>query len=119
MKLNQLFGSVPAIEIGGLAIDSRKVKPGDMYFCLEGMVNDGHAFAADAVKAGAVCIVHAKDLDEMPEGAVYVKVGDEVIIMGSDGKHTILADDIANATGTINYEITCAFGQRLPKVYVK
>lgn len=36
----------------------------------------GHAFAADAVKAGAVCIVHAKDLDEMPEGAVYVKVGD-------------------------------------------
>ena len=76
MKLNQLFGSVPAIEIGGLAIDSRKVKPGDMYFCLEGMVNDGHAFAADAVKAGAVCIVHAKDLDEMPEGAVYVKVGD-------------------------------------------
>ena len=76
MKLNQLFGSVPAIEIGGLAIDSRKVKPGDMYFCLEGMVNDGHAFAADAVKAGAVCIVHAKDLDEMPEGAVYVKVSD-------------------------------------------
>ena len=54
MKLNQLFGSVPAIEIGGLAIDSRKVKPGDMYFCLEGMVNDGHAFAADAVQAGAV-----------------------------------------------------------------
>ena len=74
MKLNQLFGSVPAIEIGGLAIDSRKVKPGDMYFCLEGMVNDGHAFAADAVKAGAVCIVHAKDLDEMPEGAVYVNL---------------------------------------------
>ncbi|MEG0291520.1 MAG: alanine racemase [Anaerovoracaceae bacterium] len=48
-----------------------------------------------------------------------VKVGDEVIIMGSDGKNTILADDIAEATGTINYEICCAFGQRLPKVYIR
>jgi alanine racemase len=48
-----------------------------------------------------------------------VKEGDEVILMGSDGIHTILADDIAKATGTINYEIVCAFGQRLPKVYVK
>ena len=48
-----------------------------------------------------------------------VKVGDEVIVMGSDGVNSILADDIAEATGTINYEICCAFGQRLPKVYVK
>jgi hypothetical protein len=50
---------------------------------------------------------------------LLVKVGDEVIIMGTDGTHTILAEDIAKATGTINYEIICAFGQRLPKVYVK
>ena len=55
------------------------------------------------------------DVTDVPD----VKVGDEVIIMGSDGKNTILADDIARATGTISYEICCAFGQRLPKVYVK
>ena len=48
----------------------------------------------------------------------YVRVGDEVTIMGKDGIYEISADDIANATGTINYEIACAFGQRLPKVYV-
>jgi alanine racemase len=48
-----------------------------------------------------------------------VKVGDEVIIMGSDGQNTILADDLGDGTGTINYEIVCAFGQRLPKVYVR
>ena len=62
--------------------------------------------------AGNICMV---DVTDVPE----VKVGDEVIIMGTDGTHTILADDIARATGTINYEIVCAFGQRLPKVYVK
>lgn len=58
------------------------------------------------------CMVDLTDVDG-------VKVGDEVIIMGSDGTHTILADDIAAATGTINYEIVCAFGQRLPKIYIR
>ena len=48
----------------------------------------------------------------------YVRVGDEVTVMGKDGIYEISADDIADATGTINYEIACAFGQRLPKVYV-
>ena len=48
----------------------------------------------------------------------YVRIGDEVTIMGKDGIYEISADDIAEATGTINYEIACAFGQRLPKVYV-
>lgn len=66
--------------------------------------------------AGNICMDQCMiDVTDVPD----VKVGDEVIIMGTDGKNTILADDIANATGTINYEIVCAFGQRLPKVYVK
>lgn len=66
--------------------------------------------------AGNICMDQCMiDVTDVPN----VKVGDEVIIMGSDGINTILADDIANATGTINYEITCALGQRLPKVYVK
>lgn len=66
--------------------------------------------------AGNICMDQCMiDVSNVPN----VKVGDEVIVMGSDGINTILADDIAEATGTINYEICCAFGQRLPKVYVK
>ena len=65
---------------------------------------------------GNICMDQCMiDVTDVPD----VKLGDEVIVMGSDGTNTILADDIARATGTINYEITCAFGQRLPKVYVK
>ena len=62
-----------------------------------------------------------KTFEQIPllvEGADPAKTR-ELSIMGTDGKNTILADDIAAATGTINYEIVCAFGQRLPKVYVK
>jgi alanine racemase len=66
--------------------------------------------------AGNICMDQCMiDVTDVPG----VEVGDEVILMGTDGINTILADDIADATGTINYEIVCAFGQRLPKVYVK
>lgn len=66
--------------------------------------------------AGNICMDQCMiDVTDVPN----VKVGDEVIVMGSDGTNTILADDIAHATGTINYEIVCAFGQRLPKVYCR
>ncbi|MCI9596469.1 MAG: alanine racemase [Firmicutes bacterium] len=66
--------------------------------------------------AGNICMDQCMvDVTDVPD----VKVGDEVIIMGSDGTNTILADDIGDATGTINYEIVCAFGQRLPKIYVR
>lgn len=66
--------------------------------------------------AGNICMDQCMvDVTDVPD----VKPGDEVIIMGSDGTNTILAEDIAGATGTINYEIICAFGQRLPKLYVQ
>ena len=66
--------------------------------------------------AGNICMDQCMvDVTDVPD----VEEGDEVILMGTDGIHTILADDIAKATGTINYEIVCAFGQRLPKVYLK
>lgn len=66
--------------------------------------------------AGNICMDQCMiDVTDVPG----VKEGDEVIVMGTDGSNTILADDIADATGTINYEIVCAFGQRLPKIYIK
>ena len=65
--------------------------------------------------AGNICMDQCMvDVSAVPN----VKIGDEVIVMGSDGVNSVTADDIANTTGTINYEICCAFGQRLPKVYV-
>lgn len=48
-----------------------------------------------------------------------VEVGDEVTVIGTSGKETITVDSIANLLGTINYEIVCAFDNRLPKVFVQ
>lgn len=66
--------------------------------------------------AGNICMDQCMvDVTDVPD----VKPGDEVIVMGSDGMHTISAEDIGDATGTIDYEICCAFGQRLPKIYIR
>lgn len=48
-----------------------------------------------------------------------VNVGDEVILIGSDGKNEISVDDIAEKLNTINYEIVCMVGRRIPRVYTK
>lgn len=45
-------------------------------------------------------------------------IGTEVIIMGKSGDDAITADELAGLIGTINYEITCGFGQRLPKLFI-
>ena len=34
------------------------------------------------------------------------------------GRSVVTLDDMANKLGTIHYELACAFGMRLPKVYV-
>ena len=66
--------------------------------------------------AGNICMDQCMiDVTDVPS----VKPGDEVIITGSDGINTIPIDEIARETGTICNEIVCAFGQRLPKVYIR
>ncbi len=45
----------------GVSIDSRNVKPGNLFFCLAGERVDGHDFALDAARAGACAIVAARN----------------------------------------------------------
>jgi len=47
-----------------------------------------------------------------------VAVGDPVTLLGSDGDERILAEDVARALGTINYEVTCGLLPRVPRVTV-
>jgi alanine racemase len=46
-----------------------------------------------------------------------VRVGDGVTLIGRESQDAIWADDIAEWTGTIPYEILCAIGPRIPRVY--
>lgn len=52
-------------------------------------------------------------------GIEDVKVGDEVVLFGKQKGSFISIDEIAEKLGTINYEVVCMIGKRVPRVYVK
>ena len=56
--------------------DSRVKMEDAIFFCIIGLVNDGHNFIAQAIENGAICIVHSKELDKYYEGITYLKVDD-------------------------------------------
>ena len=45
-----------------------------------------------------------------------VRVGDYAVLIGKSGEEMITADDIADMTGTIGYEIVCGISSRVPRV---
>ena len=46
-----------------------------------------------------------------------VTVGDEVVLIGKQGEHSVSADDWADALGTIGYEIVCGISPRIFRRY--
>ena len=52
-------------------------------------------------------------------GLTKVKEGDEVVLIGAQGKNTITAEEVAVNCGTIPYEVTCWISSRVPRVYKK
>lgn len=65
---------------------------------------------------GRVCMDQLM-LDVSNIGGVHE--GDIVTVFGTDDKETITVDELADLIGTINYEIICLIGKRVPRVYVK
>ncbi|MDD2695964.1 MAG: alanine racemase [Anaerolineales bacterium] len=64
---------------------------------------------------GRVCMDYAMlSLQATPAA----QPGDEVVLIGRQGEAHISAEDIAARWGTINYEVACAVGARVPRVYL-
>ena len=76
MLLSNIFNDAPDIEIKNLMSDSRKKSRDGLFFCLKGMVFDGHRFVNQAIEQGAIAIVHSDDLPSKKEGIVYIQVKD-------------------------------------------
>jgi alanine racemase len=65
---------------------------------------------------GVVCMdLVMIDVTDIPG----VGLGDEAILMGSQGSEVITAEDIAEKMSTISYEFLCGIGPRIPRVYTK
>jgi alanine racemase len=62
---------------------------------------------------GSIC------MDQMMAnvGDADIHAGDEVVIIGTQGKNQITALQLADILGTIPYEICCAVSARVPRIY--
>lgn len=90
MNLNSIAGvlGVPAparsgVEITDLAYDSRCASPGSLFFCVRGLVQDGHAHAGRAVEAGAVALVVEDPVELSADQVPQLVVEDSRAAMGA------------------------------------
>ncbi len=89
-SLQQLLSEVPCrwrlsgewnnARITGLAMDSRAVQPGNLFFALTGENTDGHRYISQALENGAVGVVGEKPVEEIP--VPYIQVGNSREVLG-------------------------------------
>ncbi|PZN08958.1 MAG: UDP-N-acetylmuramoylalanyl-D-glutamate--2,6-diaminopimelate ligase [Bacillota bacterium] len=77
----RLVAGDPSVAVTGGTVDSRRVRPGDLFFALPGQRVDGHRFVGQALAAGARGAVIARPLGQVlpggvPAGTAVVEVAD-------------------------------------------
>lgn len=87
--------------------------------------NDGYmrclSNKSDCLVGGKRCrVVGRVTMDQLMVDVTHVKsarIGTEVVLLGIQKGNSISADELAQKARTINYEITCSLGNRLPRIY--
>lgn len=111
------------VEVTGWSVDSRSVRPGDLFFALRGPNHDGHAYIGEVFQKGAVAVVADRAvetpgdvirventlgaLQAMARGARKKFAGDVVAVTGSAGKTTtkdVIAEMLSAAMNTAKNE---------------
>ena len=81
MRIAKILAGLPILhsgldlarEVRSLAYDSRRVRPGDLFFAIQGELADGYDFVSDAMRRGAVGVVSERGTQKGLEGA-WVRV---------------------------------------------
>jgi UDP-N-acetylmuramoyl-L-alanyl-D-glutamate--2,6-diaminopimelate ligase len=68
--------------VGGVRVDSRAVKPGDLFFGLRGAVDDGARHARHAVANGAVAVIAESAAPSPDPGVPWIRVAEARLAMG-------------------------------------
>lgn len=80
MLLPELLGQddAPAIAVSGIDSDSRRLRPGDLFFALPGDMHDGRHFISQAVSRGACAVVAEPPVahGDLPLGVPLIEIAD-------------------------------------------
>lgn len=81
IKTNKYIGNKD-LEIQGLDIDSRKIKPGYLFIAIKGTATDGHSFINKAIEYGASAVLCMDLPEEINPEVTYIQVADTEEVVG-------------------------------------
>jgi UDP-N-acetylmuramoyl-L-alanyl-D-glutamate--2,6-diaminopimelate ligase len=120
MKLRDLFNDDAAIEaqaeavdVKGLSVDSRAVKPGDLFFALAGSKTDGSRFIDAAVAAGAVAVAGDRPLPDHRVPLVVTPNPRRALALAAARFYPRQPATIAAVTGTSGKTSVAAFTRQI------
>jgi UDP-N-acetylmuramoyl-L-alanyl-D-glutamate--2,6-diaminopimelate ligase len=110
----------PDLPVTGLAIDNRKVEPGNLFVAMQGGSADGHDFIPDAIRRGAVAVVGQQEISGLV--VPYIRVDNSrqalthvaVAFYGYPGRKLtvigVTGTDGKTTTSNLIYQILVAAG---------
>ena len=113
IQKNFSFHRAPQRPITGISVDSRTVRPGDLFFALPGMKTDGALFIDAAVKKGAVGIV-TRDVPQYLSDQIALLVVPDVLASLQD-----MAKKVLQCINPTVIAITGSLGKTTTKEYTK
>ena len=108
-------------KVSGVAIDSRLVLPGDIFFALPGNRTSGHLFLKQAAQAGAVAAVVAHDYRGPSYGLQLLHVADPRESLREAGRTqgALFQGEVIGITGSVGKTTTKSFTQQLLSSFYK
>jgi len=104
-----------AIDIAGLAADSRKVKSGFLFVAIAGAKADGAHFAKQAAAAGAAVVVAEQRPEGLPPAVAFIQVDNarRALALAAAKFHARQPQTIAAVTGTSGKTSVAAFTRQI------
>ncbi|MBQ8498597.1 UDP-N-acetylmuramoyl-tripeptide--D-alanyl-D-alanine ligase [Chlamydia sp.] len=102
-------------KVTGVAIDSRLVLPGDVFFALPGGRTNGHMFLKQAAQSGAVAAVVANDYHGPDHGLQLLRVADPRESLREAGRiqGALFQGEVIGITGSLGKTTTKSFTSQL------
>jgi len=106
---------VAALELAGIAADSRNVRADFLFFAIAGAKADGAHFARQAVAAGAVAVAAEQRPDGLPDGVAFVQVSNarRALALAAAKFFPRQPGTIAAVTGTSGKTSVAAFTRQI------
>ncbi len=88
----RLINGNPQIEVGGISIDSRTIKPGELFIAIKGNRFDGHDFIKEAINKKATGVVISRPISQLSNSfnslthSTFIRVPNTIKALGQIAK---------------------------------